>query len=247
MDTPARSRDDPRTPTMTPPTNDNEKPMRKEETQRSSFDRLREEITILRIEGTLICFDPKEAKRRTGIITNMLKDADGTERPVSIVIQSLYGQPSVLAYKIMQAIFLKMTEAGEPYPNVIAFTQRELARLVGRSWAGTTSRELYNAMMQLQSTRISCSIHNKETKEHLEVNFMFLTTTLFSSKEKSITECVVQVHDVIVESLNRHHAVWLNNTRLSTLEPIAAAIYKRLFFHFSNMYTPQQITEHLKV
>ena len=61
MDTPALSRDDPRTPTMTSPTNDNEKPMRKEETQRSSFDRLREEITILRIEGTLFCFDPKEA------------------------------------------------------------------------------------------------------------------------------------------------------------------------------------------
>jgi hypothetical protein len=36
---------------------------------------------VLRIEGTLFCFDPKEARRRDGIITNMLKDADGTERP----------------------------------------------------------------------------------------------------------------------------------------------------------------------
>ena len=69
MDTHARPRDDPRTPTMTLPTNDNEKPMSREEPQRSAFDRLREEITILRIEGTLFCFDPKEAKRRTGIIT----------------------------------------------------------------------------------------------------------------------------------------------------------------------------------
>ena len=48
-------------------TDNNEKPMNREE-QRTAFDRLREEITILRIEGTLICFDPKEAKRRTGIV-----------------------------------------------------------------------------------------------------------------------------------------------------------------------------------
>src|SRR4051795_12196294 len=142
------------------------------ETSARTLERLREEITILRIEGTLFCFDPKEAKRRRGIITNMLRDSDGTERPVSVHIHPDFGQPSVLAYKIVQAIFLKMTEAGEPYPNAIAFTQRELARLVGRAWAGATSRELYNAMIQLQSTRITCSIHNKETKEHLEVNFM---------------------------------------------------------------------------
>src|SRR4051795_5816623 len=95
-------------------------------------------------------------------------------------------------------------------------------------------------MMQLKRTGISCAIHNKGTKETLQLEFEFLASALFSSKEKSITECVVQVHDVIVESLNRHHAVWLNNRRLSTLEPIAAAIYKRLFFHFSNTYTPHK-------
>ena len=50
----------------------------------STLERLREEITILRIEGTLFCFDPKEAKRRRGTITNMLKDAGGAERPVSV-------------------------------------------------------------------------------------------------------------------------------------------------------------------
>src|SRR4051794_15508510 len=246
VDTHALARDGPRTPTMTSPTNDNEKRMSREEPQRSAFDRLREEITILRIEGTLFCFDKHEAKRRTGVITNRLKDADGTERPVSIKIDADYGQPSVLAYKIVQAIFLKMTEAGEPYSNVVAFTQRELARLVGRAWAGATSRELYNAMIQLQSTRITCSIHNKETKEHLEVNFMFLPTTLFSSKANAITECVVQVHDVIVNSLNRHHSIWLNYQKLSTLEPIAAVLYKRLFYHFSNTYTPRRVRSTFK-
>ena len=70
-----------------------------------------------------------------------MKDADRTERPVSIEIHPSYGQPSILAYKIVQAIFLKMTEAGEPYPNVIAFTQREFARLVGtNTWGGKDSQ-----------------------------------------------------------------------------------------------------------
>src|SRR5215218_1015351 len=111
----------------------------------SALERLREEITVLRIEGTLFCFDPKEAKRRRGIITNTLRDADGTERPVSVHIHPDFGQPSVLAYKIVQAIFLKMTESGEPYSGTIAFTQRELARLVGReTWGGSASAQLYH-------------------------------------------------------------------------------------------------------
>src|SRR5215212_6211437 len=71
-----------------------------EEKRPSTLERLREEITVLRIEGTLFCFDPKEAKRRDGFITNVLKDADGVERPVSIEIHPRYGQPSVIAYKI---------------------------------------------------------------------------------------------------------------------------------------------------
>src|SRR4051794_3754704 len=204
--------------------NDNETAMQPEATQGRQFDRLREEITIVRVEGTLFCFDPAEAKKRTGVVSNIMRDADGTERPVSIEIHPTYGQPSVLAYKIVQAIFLKMTMAGEPYSGIVAFTQRELARLVGKAWSGRTSAELYHAMMQLQRTGISCSVHNKEAKENLEVNFAFLSTTLFSSKEKAITECVVQVHDAIVASLNRHHAIWINYQKLSTLDPIGMVL-----------------------
>ena len=144
-----------------------------EERRPSALERLREEITVLRIEGTLFCFDPKEARRRDGIITNMLKDADGNERPVSIEIHPSYGQPSILAYKIVQAIFLKMTKAGEPYQGVVAFTQRELARFVGRAWSGVTSQQLYHAMMQLQKTGIECSVHNKETKKLSKLIFHF--------------------------------------------------------------------------
>jgi hypothetical protein len=67
-----------------------------------------EEINILRLEGTLFCFDPKEAKRRRGALTLV----DARKQPVSIKIDADYGQPSVLAYKVLQAIFLKLTEQG---------------------------------------------------------------------------------------------------------------------------------------
>lgn len=44
------------------------------------------------------------------------------------------------------------------------------------------------------------------------------------------------MHDAIVESLNRNHAIWLNYNHLRTLDTIAIVLYKRLFFHFSNTY-----------
>src|SRR4051812_19241603 len=144
--------------------NNGEESMHEETFELELKQRLAEEITILRIEGTLFCFDPREARRRDGKITRTLKHADGKERPVSIHIHPDFGQPSVLAYKIVQAIFLKMTEEGYPYANTVTFAQRELSRLVGRTWSGATSRELYHAMMQLQTTRIICSVQNKETK-----------------------------------------------------------------------------------
>src|SRR5687768_4077949 len=40
-----------------------------------------------------------------------------------------------------------------------------------------------------------------------EMNFFFLPTTLFSRKNNAISECVVQVHEAIVTSLNRNHAI----------------------------------------
>ena len=70
--------------------------------------RLIEEINILKIEGALFCFDPKEAKRRRGMLTL----ADARKQPVSIKVDANYGQPSVLAYKVLQAIFLKVAATG---------------------------------------------------------------------------------------------------------------------------------------
>jgi hypothetical protein len=202
--------------------------------------RLAEEITILRIEGTLFCFDPREARRRRGTLTRVLTHADGAERPVSVHIHPDFGQPSVLAYKIAQAVFIKLVEEGYPYSNTAMFTQRELARLIGRTWSGSTSRELYHAMMQLQSTRIICSVHDKETKEHIEANFYFISEAFFSKKNNSIKACMIKIGDPIVKSLNRRHVAYFNLQRLNSLETLGMVLYKRIFFHFSNIYSPSK-------
>src|SRR5689334_22828817 len=142
MDVSAFARDGPHTPTMIK-SNDNEKRMTTEAAHTSECDRLMEEINILRLEGALFCFDPRQAKRRRGPLTL----SEARERPVTIHTHPDFGQPSVLAYKVMQAIFLKMTEEGYPYPEVVSFSQRELARLVGRSGiGGNTSKQLFEAM-----------------------------------------------------------------------------------------------------
>jgi hypothetical protein len=116
-----------------------------EESAARQLDRLMEEINILRLEGSLFCFDPREAKRRKGVLTfRELK-----EHPVKIEPQN-YGQPSVLAYRVLQAIFQKMTEEGYPYPSAVSFSQREIARLIGRSaFGGNQSAQIYKAIMQL--------------------------------------------------------------------------------------------------
>jgi len=103
-----------------------------------------EETNILQIEGRLFCFDPREARRRSGKIS--FGDA-GSEHRVTIDLHPSYGQPSVLAYRILQAIFKKLADDGFPASDTVSFSQRELARLAGRqSFGGKQSQELFRAL-----------------------------------------------------------------------------------------------------
>src|SRR3954469_14066969 len=148
---------------MTLPTNDNEKPMHREEPQHAEFERLTQEVDLLKLEGYVFCFDPREAKRRRGTLTL----ADARKQPVSIKVDDDFGQPSVLAYKVLQAIFLKLDEQGCNlnesgqclYYDTVAFSKRELSRMVGRAWSGKKgTEELYCAIMQLRRTLIVASL-----------------------------------------------------------------------------------------
>jgi hypothetical protein len=201
--------------------------------------RLVEEINILKLEGSLFCFDPKEAKRRRGKLTL----ADVRKEPVTVQIHPDFGQPSVLAYKVLQAIFLKVAETGCSltedgrclYDGTVSFSARELAALTGRAWAGKTSEELHQAMMQLRRTAITASLYDKETDEWATADFEVLITAYFAGRGQTITRCSVRLHPQIVASLNRRHVATFNLARLRTLDTIRLVLYKRIFFHFSNL------------
>lgn len=223
---------------MTLPTNDNEKPMNREEPQHAEFERLTQEINLLKLEGHLFCFDPREARRRRGSITL----ADARKQPVTIKVDSDYGQPSVLAYKILQAIFLKLDEQGCTvvdggqclYNAEVAFTQRELSRMVGRVWSGKKgTEELFRAIMQLRRTSVIASLYDKTSDQWQVSDFDVLISSYFSGKGNTLSSCSVQLHPVIMASLNKNYVAFFNHQRLQKLEPIGLVLYKQVFFNLS--------------
>ena len=90
-------------------------------------DVLLEELNVVKLEGRYFCFDRKALSKRTGSLTYR----DGN-RGLIIKVSDEFGHPSILAYRVLQAIFRKVTLEGKPYPEVVSFSYRELGRLVGR-------------------------------------------------------------------------------------------------------------------
>src|SRR3954453_12661798 len=198
---------------MTPSTNDNEKRMNREEQQPAEFERLTQEINLLKLEGHLFCFDPREAKRRRGTLSL----ADARKQAVTIKVDSDFGQPSVLAYKVLQAIFLKLDEQGCTvsengqclYSDTVAFSQRELSRLVGRAWSGKKgTEELFRAIMQLRRTLVVASLYDKASGQWSVSDFDVLISSYFSGKGNTLSSCSVQLHPVIMASLNKNYVAF---------------------------------------
>ena len=212
--------------------------------------RLMEEINILKLEGTLFCFDPRKAKGRRGALTL----TDARKQPVTVDVHPAFGQPSVLAYKVLQAIFLKLTEQGCEatedgrclYSDSVSFSQRELSRLTSRSVGGRQSRQLYDAIMQLQSTKVVASIYDKASDAWQVTSFMPLISALFAGRGETLTRCAVQLHPVILASLNRRHVAFFNLHRLNQLDTLGLVLYKRVFFHLSNLMHDRKRRDQLK-
>ncbi len=205
--------------------------------------RLFNEINLLRLEGFYFCLDPKEAARRTHAKYEFFEiikrpKSEIEKRPVVIVPNPHYGYPSILAYKVLQAIMRKLSWFSYPMPDTVSFSQRELARLVGRaSFGGYDQEHFYNAIRQLRTTEAAHWFYDKVTGEWSNRTIQILDTDIWSGRELQITRCEVQIHHSIVESLNNRHAMCLNFARMEELAPIGVALFKRLFFHFSNLYS----------
>jgi hypothetical protein len=217
------------------------------EDRQSEEDRLFHEINLLRLEGYYFCLDPKAASRRKAseeFFERLKNREEIAQRPITISPHPSYGYPSVLAYKVLQAILKKLSDYGYPAPNTVSFSQRELARLVGRSsFGGFDQKVFFRAIKQLQHTEVTCWFYHKDQDTWAAASFTLLASALFSGKSNRITQCCVYLHPIIIKSLNDRFAFCLNYGRLDSLEPIATALFKHLFFHFSNLYS-QQCTRH---
>jgi hypothetical protein len=207
----------------------------------SPEERLFHEVNLLRIEGYCFSFDPKSAAKRTGKqeFIELVKMPEGSvSRPITIEPHPSYGFPSTLAYKILQAVLKKLSDEGYEGAESASFTQRELAKLVGRqTFGGADSKQFLRAVMQLNVTRVWCSFFDKETGEWKVLTFTLFTEALFSGRKHQLRECVLTLHPRIIASLRNRHYFCLNYNRLTRLEPIGMALFKHLFFQMSRTYS----------
>ena len=83
-------------------------------------ERLFHEINLLRLEGYYFCLDPKASSKRVGkqtFVERLKTPKEVVERPIYIEPHPTYGHPSVLAYKVLQAIMKKLSDYGYPFPE----------------------------------------------------------------------------------------------------------------------------------
>ena len=200
-------------------------------------DPLLEELNVVKLEGRYFCFDPHEATKRKG--TAEYKDGD---RGLKIELHPDYGQPSIMAYRVLQAMFRKITLEGRPFPDTVAFSYRELSRIIGREvWGGKDGREIIKAIRQLQRTVVTLTLENGQKQERRWVEFSLVVTSGFISSSDTasagrIKSVVLTIHPLVIDSMRRGHFVIFNWDRIITLSPLSSALYKRLYLHLSNLF-----------
>lgn len=210
-------------------------------------ERLFHEINLLHLEGHYFTFDPKAAAR---VIRDPLKELDmrwrnperNTVEPVSITPNLAYGTPSVFAYKVFQAVIKKLSDYGYPAPENVSFGHREIMRLIGRdAYGGKDSKELVKVLHQFRHTGIDCWLYDKSTEEATSLSFSLATTFLYTYKKRGqISLFTIYLHPFIIKSINEQYTFCLNFGRMERLEAISMALYKHLYFHFSNIYSQKK-------
>jgi hypothetical protein len=209
-------------------------------------ERLFHEINLLHLEGHYFTFDPKAARA----LRDPLKELDvrwrnperNTVEPVSITPNLTYGTPSVFAYKVFQAIIKKLSDYGHPAPETVSFGHREIMRLIGRdAYGGNDSKQLVKALHQFRHTGIDCWLYDKSTEEAASLSFSLATTFLYTYKKRGqISLFTIYLHPFIIKSINEQYTFCLNFGRMERLEAISTALYKHLYFHFSNIYSQKK-------
>ena len=153
-----------------------------------------------------------------------------------------YGWPSVLAYKVLQAILKKVSENN--FTEIVHFSKRELLQLAGReSYGGSALEQLHTAIKQLSNTEIESWFYDKNKKKWGNATIRIINKEMFMGEDGELQNCWLKLDDLIINSLKANHYFCLNYERFRKLPPISSILYKRLFYHFSNIFSQTQDNE----
>src|SRR4051812_5576397 len=200
-----------------------------------------EEINILELEGYYFCPNKTEAgQRKAGAIDLSAM----TERPLTIVLSG-YGQPTERAYKVLQAVFFKLTQQRYSTDGWVVMSFSELLALLGNSKGGRQIDEIYRAIKQLKNTEVNTSIIYKEKrgdtweKKWRAMSFNIIDKLAFEGGERGrFSRIALKVDDLVLRNFQNRHVSYFNWERLQGLDMVGMMLYKRFFRHWANIYQP---------
>ncbi len=192
-----------------------------------------QELNVLQLEGLLFDFSRKHSDKSVSVT----EATDAAGRSVKLVFDPRYHRPGVLAYRVLQAIFRKLTREGYPFEDTVSFSRDEIMELAGRGTrsGGAQGQELYHAIQQLRRTDITAEFTNKGTQVRDKVVFSLLNAALFSEHKGRVQACSLVPDPIIIQSLNDRHWAAFNWDRMKHLDPVAMVLYKQLFWQMCRL------------
>jgi hypothetical protein len=96
--------------------------------------------------------------------------------------------------------------------------------------------------MQLRRTGIIAALYNKETSAFDFKDFEVLSEANFIVRDQKVVGLSADLHSVILESYNQRHVALFNLHRLNQLDIIGQVLYKRIFYHLSNIVSEKDLS-----
>ena len=208
-------------------------------------DALYQELNLLKVEGVVFSFDTKNTGSDGKIyeVMEYVKNPEGktAERPIVVEPNPRYGRPSLLAYKLLNVIIKKLSERGVHDDARVSFTFSELSGKIGRSsWGGRNAAQIFEALSQIQSTNVSLWGYNKALKEWANYRFSIFSNVYVIGTKGQFSGGFVTLDQWIISNLLQNYHRTINYARITTLDPIAIALYKHVYNIFATRYSHRQ-------
>ncbi len=195
--------------------------LRKEKTLR-----LYQERNFLDYSGKIFHFDTTHKRQQP-------TEEELDTKPFVVDFNPTYGPPGPLAYRITDAIFIKLMSSQLPVKGSVSFRDIELCKLGGISRGGQTYKSFKLAFRQLWGVQIQTNTILKNGDIESEVVGLF-------QKERTVKKSSGELHSVsftltkfFTESLNDKHFHCFNWTKIQHYNPTTRQLYKSLFRYYS--------------